>query len=555
MTRKKSATAVLSLWLLILSASAAESAEPEPDPLGRNTVTISGNVDIPGVILQGLPGRPVSDAGGSYSVAVPYGWAGTVMPAKEGYAFDPPRRTYEKVASDQRNQNYFSRLVFYTISGNAGLPGVTMEGLPDDPIADADGYYSTTVEHGWTGSVVPKKDDRTFNPASKRYAAVTKDLTDEDYIPRTVIISDQIVFGTEPIADVVITAEPGGYTAATDSQGWYHIEVPYGWSGELDLSKPGFEFAPDNIPFSKVATDVNVGEPPSPPELEPFPPDLSGVRSYRPPTGRVDDVLVIPSTTALPDEFAQTSEDIRVMQQILRDTLSEPRMILGVLYDYGDFLGARGRRNDAFYLQGYGVLFVVEVDFPLSPAGPQKTEPNSQQVAPIDPVWQRARQRLYSPRDGRYPSGAQPNLRDQMSFEQFKRDLIGTLKHAANIRHVDPNENIVLTVIGQAPEGGPPMSAPSRGGFSGGANGWFEGGSYSYSGGSFGAGGGNSYADSRSYVRGTGRGQTVRRTPSAFGTSAATVLTIRARKADVNAYAGGELEREQFEESVKVFAY
>ncbi len=443
----------------------------------------------------------------------------------------------------------------FTISGNAGLPGVTMEGLPGDPISDARGRYTATVEYGWTGTVIPRKGDRGFNPASKRYAAVKMDFTGEDYSPQTVVISDRIVFGTEPIADVTITAEPGGYTTATDARGHYQIEVPYGWTGELSLSKPGFEFNPPSLRYSKIRTDQIRDASSAPLVSEPFPPNLSGVHSYRSPTGPVDDALVIPTTEVLPDEFAQTSEDIRVMQQILRDMLSEPRMILGVLYDYGDFLGAGGRRNDAFYLQGYGVLFVMEVDFPLSPVVRQDSEPNQQQVTSVDPVWQRARQRLYSPRDGRYPSRAQSNPRDQMSFEQFKKDLIGTLKHAANIRHLDPNEKIVLTIIGQAPDAGTPMSTPSRGGFSGGATGWFEGGSYSYSGGSFSSGGGNSYADSRSYVTGSGRGQAVRRTPSALGTSATTVLTIQARKADVDAYARGELDRDQFEQRSKVFAY
>lgn len=142
-----------------------------------------------------------------------------------------------------------------------------------------------------------------------------------------------------------------------------------------------------------------------------------------------------------------------------------------------------------------------------------------------------------------------------MSFEQFKEDLIDTLKHAANIRHIDPNESIILTVVGQSADYGLAVPAPSRGGFSGGAGGYFEGGSYSYSGGSFGAGGGSSYADSRSYVRGSGRGQTVRRTPSGFGTPATTVLSIQAKKADVDAFSTGRIDAEQFRQRVKVFAY
>ncbi len=442
----------------------------------------------------------------------------------------------------------------FTISGNAGLPGVVMAGLPGDPITDADGFYSATVERGWTGRITPKKGDRKFNPRARQYLPIKEDFADEDYTPQTVIISDAIVFGTEPIQDVVITADPGGYTATTDARGQYRIELPYGWNGRLVMSKPGFEFDPPAISYSRVTTDTDNLAEPAAESLEPFPPTLTSPYTRPVPSAVADDVLVIATAGVAPDEFAETSEDIRVMQQILRDLLSEPRMILGVLQDYGDFLGGEGRRHEAFYIQGFGVLFVMEVDFPLSPAAAPGVESEPQAPAPVDPVWQRARQKLYAPR-GAFPSRAQPSQNQQMNFEQFKADLVDTLRHAANIRHIDPNEQIVLTVVGQEPDAGAPMSAPSRGGFSSAAGGWFEGGSYSYSGGSFGAGGGSSYADSRSYVRGSGRGQTVRRTPSGFGTPAATVLTIQARKADVDAYAQGQLDREQFEQRASVFAY
>ncbi len=551
MTREKSAMVALSLCLLVLCSSAAQSAEPEPGPPDTKTVRISGSVGLPGVTLVGLPAQPVSDARGFYAVEVPSGWSGTVEPRKAGHEFVPPSRTYERIASDCANQNHAARVLAFTISGNAGLGGVTMEGLPGGPIADADGFYSATVEYGWSGVVRPKKGDRKFNPIEKQYAPVSADLTDEDYIPQTVVISNRIAFGTEPIQDVVVTADPGGYTATTDSQGRYRVEVPYGWSGMLSISKPGFEFTPSSISFTRVTSDIDKTVPSGGDLLEPFPPRLDDVRPRRSAISPVDSVLVIPTTSVMPDEFAETSEDIRVMQQILRDLLTEPRMILGVLQDYGDFLGGEGRRHEAFYLQGFGVLFVLEVDFPLSPVAAPGVESEPPSSAPVDPVWQRARQRLYAPPGGAYRSRTQPNQRQQMNFEQFKTDLIETLRHAANIRHVDPNEQVVLTVVGQVPDAG----APSRGGFSAGAGGWFEGGSYSYSGGTFGAGGGSSYADSRSYVRGPGSAQTVRRTPSGFGTPATTVLTIQAKKADVDAFSAGRIDAEQFRQRTKVFTY
>ncbi|NLZ04242.1 MAG: hypothetical protein GXY19_03630 [Phycisphaerae bacterium] len=554
MKSKKTAIATLALCALIVSGM-GQAADSTTDPPGRKTLTISGSIGLPGVRLVGLPGSPVTDENGVYTAEVESGWSGTVTPLKVGYTFLPPAKTYSALTTNLNSQDYRAAIITFAISGNAGLAGVTMEGLPGDPITDEDGFYRAMVEYGWSGVVRPKKGNRKFNPTQRQYEKVSKNLTDEDYTLQTVVISDRIAFGVEPIQDVVVTADPGGYTATTDSQGRYRVEVPYGWTGRLLVSKPGFEFDPPGIPYSNVRADVIKGAEPDMSELEPFPERMDHPRVYGSPVAPGDDVLVIPTASVSVDEFAETSEDIRVMQQILRDMLSEPRMILGVLYDYGDFLGAAGRRNDAFYLQGYGVLFVMEVDFPLSPAVSPDIDADRQPQTPVDPVWQRARQRLYSPRDSGLRSRVQPNPRDQVSFEQFKEDLIGTLKHAANIRHVDPNESIILTVVGQNADYGQAVPAPSRGGFSGGAGGYFEGGSYSYSGGSFGAGGGSSYGDSRSYVRGSGRGQTVRRTPSGFGTPATTVLTIQAKKADVDAFSTGRIDAEQFRQRVKVFAY
>ena len=38
-----------------------------------------------------------------------------------------------------------------------GTNGVTMNGLPGDPVTDANGDYSAAVEYGWSGTVRQKK--------------------------------------------------------------------------------------------------------------------------------------------------------------------------------------------------------------------------------------------------------------------------------------------------------------------------------------------------------------------------------------------------------------
>jgi len=275
-----------------------------------------------------------------------------------------------------------------------------------------------------------------------------------------------------------------------------------------------------------------------------------------------------------PEQFTQIAEDMRVMLNILREKLGEPRTIRGVLYDYGDFFGDTGRTAEALYLQGHAAIFLLKADFPLSPPAPQG-QAQGQKAEPADPVWQRARDRLYSPQNaGAYgPRGMSAEAQER-SFDQIKDDLVKTLKHAANIRNIDPNESIILTVTGQSEASfgggfgggmygmGVMGGMGGYGGFAGGtgAGGWMSGGG-SVSGGGMGGYGGGGYGGGGSSRAGSGpqtgmgRGGVglARRAPVA--PASATVLTIQAKKADIDAFAKGALSYEQFQQKVKVFTY
>ena len=59
-----------------------------------------------GVIMNGLPGNPTTDANGFYTADVGAGWSGTVSPIKAGYAFNLAERTYNNVRTNQSSQDY-----------------------------------------------------------------------------------------------------------------------------------------------------------------------------------------------------------------------------------------------------------------------------------------------------------------------------------------------------------------------------------------------------------------------------------------------------------------
>jgi hypothetical protein len=78
---------------------------PFPTNVIGGTITANG-ADVGGVMLIGLPGHPMTNAGGYYEGLVLDGWSGTVTPAKLGYMFDPPIRSYTNVTVALLGENY-----------------------------------------------------------------------------------------------------------------------------------------------------------------------------------------------------------------------------------------------------------------------------------------------------------------------------------------------------------------------------------------------------------------------------------------------------------------
>jgi len=94
------------------------------------TYTISGNVStaaagLSGVLMDGLPGDPTTDASGNYNATVDYGFSATVTPTLAGYSFTPPSRDYSNVTSDQLDHDYTASIIQCTLTIAAGAGGTT----------------------------------------------------------------------------------------------------------------------------------------------------------------------------------------------------------------------------------------------------------------------------------------------------------------------------------------------------------------------------------------------------------------------------------------------
>jgi hypothetical protein len=210
----------------------------------------------------------------------------------------------------------------------------------------------------------------------------------------------------------------------------------------------------------------------------------------------------------------------------------------------------------------------MEVNFAFSPPPKPQGQETKQPAENVDSTWQRARQQVFSPGDPGSSGGSDSaeEYNSQM-VEELKRDLITTLKHAANVRGVQPDELVILTVIGGGRQsggvfggGGFMMGSMGISGgsvYGGTSSGRIRGlgGGYGVSSGSSGSAGGGMRGG---MMGGTGGGMGGVGGMGGFGEMggfSTSVLTIRAKKSDIDAFAKGEQDFEQFRQKVRIFTY
>jgi len=235
---------------------------------GAAPVTISGTVKtaagagLAGVTVSAGAGNPAAttDAAGAYSLSVPSGWSGAITPSLAGYAFTPASQTVSNATANQ-SINFTASPQAYTLSGvvtlnGAGLANVAMTGLPGNPVTNAQGAYSASVAHGWSGTVTPVLAGHTFTPASKTYSNVTAGSV-QNYtaaVPATsYTISGTVTLNGAGLANVVMGGLPGN--PATNAQGAYSATVAAGWSGTVKPALSGYTFTPASKAYSNVSAN------------------------------------------------------------------------------------------------------------------------------------------------------------------------------------------------------------------------------------------------------------------------------------------------------------
>jgi hypothetical protein len=257
---------------------------------------------------------------------------------------------------------------------------------------------------------------------------------------------------------------------------------------------------------------------------------------------RGEHALVVRSSETDPKTITDAAEDINVMGLILEKALyqsgdEEERQAMGIRL-LTSMSGSPARRS--LEIEGYGAIFLLNVNFPL--AGPAE-KPNEDKKEPSNSTWDEAKRELYGQSEG-YPDVNMNRFPkeeyDPKRVEKLKDSLLEALKNAANIRGLKSDESVTVVVTSHfSPHVGPARvlrgmqkNGTAAGGYGG--SGRFGGG---------GSGGGmamNSFfVDGNTNAEGQGE----------------SVLTIRARKSDIDIFAKGKLTMDDFRKKASVLIY
>jgi hypothetical protein len=254
--------------------------------------------------------------------------------------------------------------------------------------------------------------------------------------------------------------------------------------------------------------------PPTPPaEVEAFEMNalLSGPRAG----GANSGTLVVPEkpeVTALRD----TAEDLAVMARILNKAVNgggAGKTAMGIAIQGSLFGGSSGVQN--MYLEGFGALFVLGVNYPLLAPDEKPVEPEATDKTSAE--WEEARREVFQ---SATPSITVPNVfafssgasepHDSEKVREMKASLLEAMKNAVHIRSLKADEWVVVVVNGRAARN-----------------------------------------DSRIMLRrAPGHEQNMAVTTAAAGQGTANRLILRVRKSDIEAFQKGKLTEEQFGKKV-----
>jgi hypothetical protein len=217
-------------------------------------------------------------------------------------------------------------------------------------------------------------------------------------------------------------------------------------------------------------------------------------------------------------------EDLSVMTHILEDSLQRAAnedladIRLGI-----PMIVTKNRSVRSMYLEGFGGIFMIKVNFPVVP--PSKAEDEKSEHSESE--WDKALQELHSrARQASWMAGNVESGADYDSdqVDTLRKELVHALKNASNFRHLTSSEYVSITVFGSPNSGKKASKTTIR----------------------------RKKTDAAEALSKEASHDQATRTRSA---RTGTVLTLRVKKSDVDAFAKGTVDYDAFEQKVATNSY
>src|SRR5215471_11137421 len=154
---------------------------------------------------------------------------------------------------------------------------------------------------------------------------------------------------------------------------------------------------------------------------------------------------------------SDVEEDLNIMAHLLQKSFrDDSKQAMGITL-YSPFESSKTPRS--MYLEGYGAIFTLSVNFPFLPAATAKDEAEPKDDKNAE--WEEMRRELHRPPepstmfkwDQSYTSGVAAEEYDAEKVENLKTGLISALKNAVNIRKLKSDESVVIVVNGRSSAG------------------------------------------------------------------------------------------------------
>ena len=247
--------------------------------------------------------------------------------------------------------------------------------------------------------------------------------------------------------------------------------------------------------------------------------------------------MLIPKDAADARSLSDAEEDMSVMARILEKAAggkAEKHERHAGHYVWG--LSSSGGTAKNLFIDGYGALFFLNVNFPLLP--PATKEKEAEPKSEADSEWETTKKELHPPRetgsslyysynfdllDSSNPFGSNGSTEeyDEDKVSELKENLAAALKNASHIRRLKGDDTVTVVVTGPSAGGGPKVTRRSQNNSS------------------------NSSSSSTSWVM----------TPRTGSQAHAARLIIRAKRSDIESFQKDKLSADDFRKKVTMFIY